>query len=367
MTKILVIEDEVTILENIVEILEMEGFEVFDADNGQTGITLARTHLPDLVICDIMMPKLDGYSVLLALQDDPVTAMVPFIFLTAKTQRSDVRQGMELGADDYLTKPFTADELLTAIHTRLKKKTTTARRYEKKLADLRGNIIHMLPHEFRTPLVSIMGYSELLMWDYETLERERIYDMAATINRSCLRLHRLIENFLIYAQIELLSADTDRRRDLKDMWVSQPNQLVREVSQDKARKTNRDGDLQLDLAQDGTIQIVLDDFRKVVDELVDNAFKFSKPGTPVHVSAGKNDQTYSVAIYNQGHGMTREQIADIGAGMQFERRLHEQQGAGMGLVIAKRLTELHGGELAITSVPGEDITVRVTLALGDQA
>lgn len=366
MTEILVIEDERAILENVTEILELEGFDVLAADDGHIGVTLAQERHPDLVICDIMMPGLDGYGVLLALQDDPVTATIPFIFLTAKTQRDAMRQGMELGADDYLTKPFTTNELLTAITTRLEKQAVVTKRYEKKLDDLRGNIIHMLPHELRTPLVSIMGYSEMLMWDYETLEREHIYQMADSINTASLRLHRLIENFLVYAQIELLEADPSRFEGLSTLWVNHPHQLVQEVAYAKAESTGRGGDLQFDMAEEATIQIVTDDFRKILEELLDNAFKFSEVGTPVRVDAGKNGTSYTVRIHNHGRGMTAEQIADIGAGMQFERRLHEQQGAGLGLVIAKRLTELHSGEFTITSVPDDTTTVEVALELGEQ-
>lgn len=365
MTTILVIEDEAAILENVTEILTLEGFDVLGAPDGRAGVEQALKHTPDLVICDIMMPKLDGYGVLLALQDEPATATTPFIFLTAKTQREAMRQGMELGADDYLTKPFTTGELLTAIETRLEKQTQVAERYEQKLDELRGNIIHMLPHELRTPLVSIMGYSEMLMWDYETLEREHIFRMSESINQASLRLHRLIENFLVYAQIELLEANPARMEGVTTLWVKRPNQLLREVAQAKAEEKGRQADLELALDDEATIQIVMDDFRKIIEELVDNAFKFSQAGTPVRVAAHANQRSFVVQIENQGRGMTLAQINDVGAGMQFERRLHEQQGAGMGLVIAKRLTELHNGGFSITSVPDESTMVEVALALGD--
>ena len=121
MTKILVIEDEAEIRANLLELLEIEGYDVLGADSGITGLLGAIEHRPDLILCDVMMPEIDGYDVLRAIRQEPITALVPFIFLTAFADKGDVRQGMDLVADDYLTKPFTCAEVLGAIETRLKK------------------------------------------------------------------------------------------------------------------------------------------------------------------------------------------------------------------------------------------------------
>ncbi|MDV3349892.1 response regulator [Leptothoe sp. LEGE 181152] len=125
MIKILVIEDEVEIRSNLLELLTLEGYNVVGADNGMTGLLGAFEHLPDLIICDVMMPELDGYDVLRALRQEPKTIATPFIFLTALANKGDVRQGMVLGADDYLTKPFTRSDVLTAIKSRLQKQAAS--------------------------------------------------------------------------------------------------------------------------------------------------------------------------------------------------------------------------------------------------
>jgi CheY-like chemotaxis protein len=121
MKKILVIEDDTIMRENMAEILELSGYEVEVAENGKQGVSKAKTMLPDLIVCDIKMPVLDGYGVLHILNKDPKLAGVPFIFVTAKTDRNDRRKGMEMGADDYITKPFEDTELLNAVEIRLKK------------------------------------------------------------------------------------------------------------------------------------------------------------------------------------------------------------------------------------------------------
>ncbi|MBW4561781.1 MAG: EAL domain-containing response regulator [Mojavia pulchra JT2-VF2] len=124
MPKILVIEDEELVRENLLDLLEAEDFDTIAAANGRIGVNLAIAEVPDLILCDMMMPELDGYGVLSTLRQDPLTATIPFIFLTAKSAKADFRQGMDMGADDYLTKPFTRAELLSAIMNRLERQTT---------------------------------------------------------------------------------------------------------------------------------------------------------------------------------------------------------------------------------------------------
>jgi len=125
MHHILVIEDDPQMRRNICTILEMEQFHVVCAANGREGLASARTQTPDLVLCDVMMPELDGYGVLEALRADPATLRIPFIFLTAKGERADIRAGMNLGADDYLTKPVAAAELIDAVNARLRRSSRT--------------------------------------------------------------------------------------------------------------------------------------------------------------------------------------------------------------------------------------------------
>lgn len=128
--KILLIEDNPDVRENTNEILDLAGYDIIPAPNGKVGVELAQKEKPDLIICDIMMPELDGYGVLHILSKNPETAGIPFIFLTAKTEKTDIRKGMKLGADDYLTKPFDDTDLLDAVETRLRKSAMLHHLYE---------------------------------------------------------------------------------------------------------------------------------------------------------------------------------------------------------------------------------------------
>lgn len=136
MKSILVIDDNPDIRENTAEILDLAGYKTFTAENGKKGFELAQKEKPDLIVCDIMMPELDGYGVLHLLRKNEDTERIPFVFLTAKTERSDFRKGMEMGADDYITKPFEDIELLNAIEVRLRKATVLEKKYDTSVAGI---------------------------------------------------------------------------------------------------------------------------------------------------------------------------------------------------------------------------------------
>jgi signal transduction histidine kinase len=358
--KILVIDDEEWLREMIHLALKQKGFEVIEAPNGADGIEQARKELPDLILCDINMEKVDGYLTLASLRNEAPTAAIPFILMTGLADNAGMRHGMELGADDYLPKPFTTDALYAAVDARLKKAQTVRDEAERKLASLRDNISLMLPHELRTPLNGILAYGEMLATDTATLKAAEVAEMGHVIHQSGRRLERLIENFLIYAQLELVASDPKNINALRIGQTEHPVPLIEKQATVLAAHANRSSDLTLELS-DVAVPVAEEYLVKIVDELVQNAFKFSEPGSPVRV---KLDEAYNVAVFSvsdQGCGFSTEQITRIGAYMQFDRRMHEQQGLGLGLSIAKRLIGLHGGTLSIESTKGAGATITAKL------
>lgn len=354
--KILVIEDERPILENIQKLLHLEGYEPLGARNGWDGIDLARNHLPDVILCDIMMPKMSGYDVLKELQNDPTTTLIPFIFLTAKSGLEEIREGMGLGADDYIVKPFNNKDLIQSIKTQLEKKTVV----DKKFEDLRRNIITTLPHEMKTPITSILVFARLISDINAIPKPEMIVHIGQSITKSCFRLQRFIENYLTYAEIELMSSDPKKISNLLNKKTTHPDMTISMVGKQKAKEFQREKDLSLELLPQ-TIKISEEYLTKIITELFDNAFKFSARSTPVNAKVSIADDFYQIQITNTGRGMTADQVANVGAYMQFDRKLYEQQGSGLGLVISKRLTELHEGRLIIKSVPDGETIITVML------
>lgn len=360
MAKILVIEDEASIRENILDLLEAENFQALGAANGKVGIEVASQEIPDLILCDMMMPEIDGNGVLKALRSEPVTATIPFIFLTAKAEKTDIRQGMELGADDYITKPCTPQELLKAIAIRLEKQKAISKLSQIKLDELRTNISMSLPHELRTPLNAILGFSELILSEYNVLEEADILEMIGHIQISGHRLYRLIQNFLLYADLEMAATNPEAIEEMRNSEFSCVKSLLSEKARQQAKQANRTDDLKLNL-QDSSVAIDSMRLTKILEELLDNAFKFSSEGTPIFVSTLVEDRTFILCVKDRGRGMTAEQISQLQAYMQFDRKLYQQSGLGLGLAIVQRLAQLHGGSLNVQSLPEQETIVSVLL------
>lgn len=360
MRKILVIDDEEWLREMIQLALRQNGFDVIEAENGERGIELAKKELPDLILCDVNMEKVDGYATLSSLRSERSTASIPFILMTGLADQAGMRHGMELGADDYLPKPFTIEALYAAVDVRLKKVNVVRQEAEKKLADLRENISMMLPHELRTPLNGILAYGEILTSDAASLQPEEISEMGQVIYQSGKRLEHLVENFLIFAQLELLGTDPQKLQSLLGKRTESPSALIEQQAQDQARTANRPNDVQLELS-DVPVAMSEDYLGKIVGELIQNALKFSQPGSHVQVRLYEQGGQAILTVTDRGRGLSSEHVAKIGAYMQFDRKMHEQQGLGLGLTICKRLTEMHGGTLAIQSELGAGTTVTVRL------
>jgi two-component system, sensor histidine kinase and response regulator len=357
--KILVIEDAAPLRSDIIEMLQYEGFNVTGAENGLVGVNKAHEFHPDLIICDIMMPELDGYGVLKSLRDDPQTAAIPFIFLTAKTDRNDMRMGMVQGADDYLPKPFVAAELLEAIKARLDKSRQLHELVQTRIQEISNNIITALPHELRTPLNTIMGFSDMLIMEAQRLQPEQVTEWGQHINDAAQRLYRLVENYLLFVRAEVVLSNEIEREAVRQSTVQHPSTVIEFHAMHQAQVVGREDDLTISIkGDDPAIHATDHDLGKVVSELVDNGLKFAKEGN-VEVVAHQEEGHYVVTVRDSGIGMTSEQVNALGAAhVQFNRWLHEQQGSGMGIAMSKRLLELYGATLHLESQPDQGTTAQ---------
>ena len=354
MSKILVIEDENLIRESIADVLEEEGYQCLQAENGRTGIEAAKENLPDLILCDIKMPEINGHQVLVALKEDPVTSNIPFVFISAMVDKKDFRTGMELGADDYITKPFTNEELLNSVKLRISKNEEI----KTKLNELKKNIAQSLPHELRTPLISILGYAQLLMDRHREIYDDQVYEYAQTIHESGLRLHRLIQNFIIYTRLELLGDSAKNKAVIVERATDITKPFAESIINKIARRYRRLDDLEFEITET-TAKMSIDDIAVIIEEITDNAFKFSNSNSKVSVKIYPEADNCVLVISDHGRGMKDDQISQLGAYVQFERKKYEQQGSGLGLTISKKLAELHGGSFKIDSVYEEKTIVTI--------
>jgi DNA-binding response OmpR family regulator len=227
--RIVVVEDEDAIRQNLREMLEAEGYEVFEAKDGGEAVRVVGEEVPDLVVCDLMLPVFDGFEVLRRVRAEVSTCHVPFLLLTAVADRETQRRGMEMGAEDYITKPFGRRELLSAVEVRLERSRSLQRIHAMKLAGLRNALSRALPHELLTPLNGILGLAGILSEEWETADRAEIRDVVRDIVRSGEQLHRLSARFLAYAELEMAALDPARRAALREESCTDPEAVARRV------------------------------------------------------------------------------------------------------------------------------------------
>ncbi len=362
MKKILLIEDNPNVLLNTTRMLQAEGHMVISAANGRDGLEMAQQHIPSLIICDIMMPEIDGYGVISALRNNPATTTIPFIFLSAKSDKTDFRQGMELGSDDYLTKPFTRDELLGAINAQFKKQEIINSYYKQELANLRGNISKSLPHQLLFPAIEVMGLADILVKNYHAMQAHEVPDIGKRIRKAGRDMHEMVKKFLLYAELESTENNTEWLNQIRYSKTTFVDIEISSVAKKIAEQYNRVSDLHVDI-KDASIRISDSYLNVIAKEIIDNGFKFSHEGTDVSVTGSADDKEFCLMVTDHGQGIESEQLASFGAYIKFEKKLYIQQGTGLGLAIAKRLLELHGGRLEIDSVPYEQTVVKAFLPL----
>lgn len=356
--RILLIEDDQDVSENIHELLELNDYDVSAAYNGQEGIKKALDETFDLILCDITMPKMDGYEVLEILRQHPQTYNVPFLFLTARSDKLDVRVGMNLGADDYITKPYTIKDLLDSIKSRLEKNESVKYHYNEQMEMLRRNISLNLPHELRTPLNVILGFTQLLKMNRDTMPNNEIGIILDAIEDGGKRLLRTVEDFTLLNKLNALENNpTQVQSDETYTEV-----IITETALAVAAKNSRNSDIIINL-QDKRIHLSPSLLDTITAHLVENAIKFSTSGSKITISSELSGDDYCLSFHNTGRGMTKDEIRRIGSFLQFGREEFEQQGSGLGLEIIKKICKVYGGSFSIESQPDEYIDVKLRLKI----
>ena len=363
MVHILVIEDEKTIRENIVEILSLNDYDVNSAENGLIGIQSAQAQIPDLILCDIMMDGMDGYEVLENIRRAPQTALIPFIFLTAKSDRTSMRYGMELGADDYISKPFTTDELLSAVQTRITRFTDVEENANVQLLETKQQLAHVISHELRTPLTSINMAVQLMSQQLDFLSTENIQDLVETLGNGTNRLNRLVEQISLFVQAQsgFISPEKVKRASRPEaLWT-----LVLGAINRSQTFIYREHNISVNFNPDHN-GVELSCFRDLMihalAEVIANGISYSPDHTQVNVTVQEFEDGIRISVEDSGKGMTEEQVQlALQEFTQIDREKYEQQGMGIGLSLANLIIQSHGGDLNIESQVNVGTRVNIDL------
>jgi two-component system, sensor histidine kinase and response regulator len=362
--KLLVVEDEHNLLLGIRDILELDDYSVVTASNGQQALDVLKSQkgsLPDLILSDIMMPYMDGIQFLKEVRKNEAWIKIPFIFLTAKGAKGDIQEGKLLGVDDYLVKPFDADDLLIAVESRLSRHQALNLAAEGEIHDIKRNILTILNHEFRTPLTLVVAYADMLKDNnVEQMSDEELLLFLREINMGADRLRHLVENFILLVELE--TADAAKNYE----WRSHPItnfSTILESACDKYRNHSRYTN-PIELVMPSELPAVFGDreyIMTMLNELLDNAFKFSPNGDPVTVEARILEGGVQLRIVDRGRGIPPKEVENIFKSFyQINREQFEDQGAGSGLAIVSGLARLHNAQLHVESEEGKGSCFSIT-------
>jgi two-component system sensor histidine kinase/response regulator len=363
--RILCIEDDPQMRLIVQMALETVGYEMEEAADGKQGLDRAMETAPDLILCDINMPGMDGFETLEELRKHKSTSHIPFIFMTGESPRKYLRKGMNLGANDFIMKPIDMGDLIKAVQIRLQEVDRNKEETHKAVADLSESITRALPHELRTPMTGILGLTELLKVQADEMTPSDVKDLAELLFTSAVRMNQTLEKFWIHTQCLLLPNDNAKLSASRQTGTKNIDLIIRRVAEELALSHKRSADLTFNLAP---LSVAISEryFEQVMSQIIENAFKFSTDGTSVSISTEVKNTLGLILVKDHGRGMSEDQIQNIHAFMQFDRERHEQQGLGLGLMIAKRLLKIHDGKLEITSGLGQGTTLAITLPLLSQ-
>jgi len=363
---ILVVEDHRPLLEAIRGILGAEGYTVLAATDGVQALQVMEKVRPDLIVADIVMPQMDGYALYEEVRARPDWVPIPFIFLTAKAGQEDILKGKRLGAEDYITKPFVAQELVVAVRARLERAWAIREATEAEFDQLKQQIVTILSHELRTPLTYVRGYTELALEDISSLSFDTLQQMLLGIKRGADRLTRLAEDLLLLVRLDT-GRVAEEFRSLACVHRDLDAILERTARQYEGRAAARDVTLETSVEPDlPAVRLCETLFVDALGRLVDNGIKFSgDEGKRVMVSARAVEGWVEVVVADEGVGIAAEEIPHLFERFrQIDRERLEQQGVGLGLAIARRLIHMHGGEITVESEPevGSTFTIRLPVA-----
>jgi signal transduction histidine kinase len=357
MTKapILVVEDDINLLEGIRTVLELEGYRVLTAENGEHALGVLRnaTQLPELVVSDIMMPHMDGIQLLEEIRKMPGWLAIPFIFLTARSEKGDIQRGKQLGVDDYLIKPFDADDLLIAVESRLNRHRALNAAHQGEMEELKRRILTILNHEFRTPLTFVVAYADMLNNQQTTnLSNDELLTFLKGVNIGAVRLRRLIENFIHLVEME--TGDAQETFKVRRAPVSRNNlESVLKNAHSAVFQTGVKHTCKIEIAKNIPVFVADAEYlRMAMIQLLDNAVKFSPEDKPIVMGAKAEKDELHLWVRDSGRGIPASEQAQIwDLFYQINRAFHEDQGTGSGLAIVKGIAELHGGRVKCESEP----------------
>ena len=362
--KILIVDDTPANIDVLDLFLEKEGYKISIAQSGESALDLAGRILPDLILLDVMMPGIDGFETCLRLKANEKTQFIPIIFITARNEPADIVKGFSVGGVDYITKPFSQEEVCARVHLHLKLKTLMAdleAKNEKltELNDLKNKFLGMASHDLRNPISTIQGFSKILLDHGETLAKDAKKEFLQSIHKVSHDMLTLLEDLLNISTIESGKLDLQLKPDSLIKVVEERVRMYRVMADNKNIATH------LAIEEIADFSFDANRISQVIDNLLSNAIKFSPAGKEIYIGLEQKNRQARFSVRDQGPGISLEDQDKLFKHFQKlkARPTADEPSHGLGLAIAKKMVEAHNGKITVESRAGSGATFRFEIPM----
>lgn len=354
---ILVVDDNFKNLQLIGNVLRQEDYEIAIATTGIQAIKTTKEIKPDLVLLDIMMPEMDGYEVCRQLKLDEETVEIPVIFLTAKTNSEEIIKGLELGAVDYITKPFNNKELLLRVKTHLELKNS--KEELRKINATKDKFFSIIAHDLKNPFITMLGFSSMLVTDYYEFSDEEKIEYLNEMEKVAKKSHQLLENLLQWSRSQTGRLEFIPKKFDFSVVVAETTTLLE--SQAKTKKINLINNC------NESIEVFADEdmVNTIIRNLCSNAIKFTREQGEISINCKKNEDKLEISVVDSGIGMDEKTLKNLFK-IEFQQTktgTANEQGTGLGLILCKEFTEKNNGEIWVESKLGVGSTFTFSIPL----
>lgn len=347
---VLIVDDLPQNLEVLGGTLRQKGLQIAIAMSGAQALSVAEKKKPDLVLLDISMPEMDGYQVCEKLKSNPVTKDIPVIFLTAKTETEEIIKGFEVGAVDYITKPFKTSELLARVFTQLeiKKSRDLIDMQKAELEEANNNKVkffQIISRDLRGPFTGFLGISKILMEEGSKLNEAELKELSSELHKSMENQYHLLENLLEWSKIQ--TGKYEVNIDNIDLFEVALNI----VSGLNSLASSKDIKIELNVPKHSIVKADIEMLKSIVNNLVSNAIKFTPKGGLINLTAEEDDKTITLSVRDNGIGIPESKQDGIFKIESSYTRLGtaEERGTGLGLVLANDMIKILNGKLFFES------------------
>lgn len=362
--KVLVVDDTPTNISVLFDTLEREGFKVLVASSGESAIQRAKFAHPDIILLDVMMPGIDGFETCERLKADEDTAGIPVIFMTALTETLDKVRGFQLGAVDYITKPFQVEEVLVRLdsHLLIQKQKKELQELNEKLAETnrsKDKFFSILSHDLKNVFMYIPQLSRLLFESHDKLSKEEIGEVAKRLYEDSKNTQSLFENLLQWSRLETNTIKYDPEEIDLAAVVKKTVKMMTHHAERKNITISAEGTQQIFVYADNNM------LSAVLRNLVSNALKFTPSDGSISIAAEANEHMAEISVSDTGVGISEEdqqRLFRIDVN-HSTRGTNDEQGTGIGLILCKEFIEKHGGKISVESEVKKGTTFHFTIPL----